>query len=65
MNIKSKLEDIAFSVIQHIPVCPRFLMNWANDYLDRRISQLQHETIRQQWDKASLKKTLGYMKKHQ
>lgn len=65
MNIKSKLEDIAFSVIQHIPVCPRFLMNWANDYLDRRISQLQHETIRQQWDKASLEKTLEDMKKHQ
>ena len=65
MNIKSKLEDIFFSIIQRLPVVPGFLINWANDYLDRRISQLQHETLRQQWDKASLEKTLGDIKKHQ
>ena len=53
MSIKSRLEDIFFSVIQHLPIVPGFLMNWTNDYLNRRITQLQHETIRQQWDKAS------------
>lgn len=65
MRIKSKLEDIFFSIIQHLPIVPGFLMDWSNDYLDRRITQLQHETIRQQWDKASLEKTLEDMKKHQ
>ena len=65
MNIKSKLEDIFFSIIQHLPIVPRFLMDWSNDYLDHRIAQLQYETIRQQWDKASLEKALEDMKKHQ
>lgn len=59
MDIKSKSEDIVFSVIQHLPIVPSFLMNWANDYLSRRIAELEHETIRQQWDKASLEKTLS------
>ena len=49
MSIKSRLEDIFFSVIQHLPIVPGFLMNWTNDYLNRRITQLQHETIRQQY----------------
>lgn len=65
MNIKSRLEDIVFFIIQHLPVVPDFLMNWSNDYLDHKIAQLQHETIRQQWDKALLEKTLEDMKKHQ
>ncbi len=65
MSIKSRLEDVVFSIIQHLPVVPNFLMDWTNDYLDRRISQLQHEMLRQQWDKASLEKALEDMKKHQ
>ena len=48
MNLKSKLEDITFSVIQHLPIVPSFLINWADDYLNRRITELNHETIRQQ-----------------
>lgn len=59
MDIKSKSEDIVFSVIQHLPIVPSFLMNWADDYLNRRIDELEHETIRQQWDKVSLEKTLS------
>lgn len=59
MDIKSKSEDIVFSIIQHLPIVPSSLMNWANDYLNRRIAELEHETIRQQWDKASLEKTLS------
>ena len=59
MDIKSKSEDIVFSVIQHLPIVPSSLMNWANDYLNRRIAELEHETLRQQWDKASPEKTLS------
>ena len=65
MNIKSKLEDIFFSIIQHLPIVPGFLMNWTNDYLNRRITQLQYETIRQQWDKTSLEKTLSEIHERQ
>ena len=57
MSIKS--EDIVFTVIQHLPIVPNFLMNWANDYLNRRTAELERETIRQQWDKAFLEKTLS------
>ena len=59
MNIKSKSEDIVFTIIQHLPIVPNFLMNWANNYLNRRIAELEHETLRQQWDKVSLEKTLS------
>jgi hypothetical protein len=65
MNLKSKLEDITFSVIQHLPIIPCFLMNWADNYLNRRIAELNHETIRQQWDKASLEKTLSEIHERQ
>ena len=34
-------------------------MNWANDYLSRRIAELEHEILCQQWDKTSLEKTLS------
>ncbi len=56
MSIKSRLEDILFSVIQHLPIVPGFLMNWTNDYLNRRITQLQYYC--RQWDKASLENTI-------
>ena len=65
MSIKSRLEDILFSVIQHLPIVPGFLMNWTNDYLNRRITQLQYEIIRQQWDKTSLEKTLSEIHERQ
>ena len=65
MKINSKLEDIVFTIIQHLPVVPSFLMNWANDYLSRRIAELEHETLRQQWDKASLEKTVSEIHERQ
>lgn len=65
MNIKSKSEDIVFTIIQHLPIVPNFLMNWANNYLNRRIAELEHETLRQQWDKVSLEKTLSEIHERQ
>ena len=65
MNLKSKSEDIIFFVIQHLPVVPSFLMNWANDYLSRRIVESEHETVRQQWNKASLEKSVSEIHERQ
>lgn len=59
MHLKSKLEDALFSIVQHLPIVPDFLINWMDNYLDQRIAELEHETIRQQWDKASLEKRLA------
>lgn len=32
---------------------------WSSNYLDQRIAELKHETICQQWDKASLNQELS------
>ena len=65
MNLRSKLEDTAFSIIQHLPVVPGFLINWMNNYVNKQIIKLQHETVRQQWDKASLEKTVSEIHRRQ
>ena len=54
----SKAEDLLFSIIQHLPAVPSFLANWLEKYMDKRIAELQHETIKQQWDKISLEKVV-------
>lgn len=52
---------IPFSIFLEMQDCivPNFLMNWANDYLSRRIVESEHETVRQQWNKASLEKSVS------
>ena len=64
-KLRSKLEDIAFSAISHLPVIPDSLAIWSSNYLDRRIAELRHETIRQQWDKASLNQELSEIHERQ
>ncbi len=50
-KLHSRLEDIAFSIIQQIPdkFIPHWLMNWLEKYLDRRISELKQESIKMTW----------------
>jgi len=40
-------------------------MNWANDHLSRRIVESEHETVRQQWNKASLEKSVSEIHERQ
>lgn len=54
----SKAEDLLFSIVQHLPVVPSFLANWLERYMDKRIAELQQETIKQQWDKISLEQVV-------
>ena len=54
----STAEDLLFSIIQHLPVVPSFLANWLERYMDKRIAELQQETIKQQWDKISLEQVV-------
>ena len=61
----SKFEDIAFSAISHLPIIPDALATWSSKYLDRRIAELKHETIRQQWDKASLEQQRNQIREWQ
>lgn len=50
-KLHSKLENIAFSIIQRIPekFIPQWLMNRLEKYLDRRISELKQESIKMTW----------------
>lgn len=59
-QIHDKLEDTFFRIIQNLPerFIPPALMNWSVRYLDKRIQQLKHETIRQNWNKAHLNRAL-------
>lgn len=50
-KLHSRLEDIAFSIIQQIPdkFIPHWLMNWLEKYLDKRISELKQQSIQMTW----------------
>lgn len=50
-NFHSRLENIAFSIIQRIPekFIPHWLMNRINQYLDKRITELKQESIKMTW----------------
>lgn len=59
-QIYDKLEDFLFWILQKLPerFIPDTLMHWADRYLDKRIQQLKHETIRQNWNTAHLDQAL-------
>ena len=50
-KLHSRLEDIAFSIVQRIPekFIPQWLMNRLEKYLDKRISELKQESIKMTW----------------
>ena len=50
-KLHSRLEDIAFSIIQRIPekFIPQWLMNRLEKYLDKRISELKQQSIKMSW----------------
>ena len=50
-KLHSRLEDIAFSIIQKLPekFIPQWLMNWLSRCLDKRIAKLKQESIKMTW----------------
>ena len=59
-KLHSRLEDIAFSIIQRLPerLIPHCLIEWMEQYLNKRIFQLQQETIKQNWKNIYLQKAV-------
>lgn len=59
-GLYSKSEDLLFSIVQKLPesFTPPFLMNWLENYLDKRTQELQAEIIRQQWQHIHLEKAI-------
>lgn len=64
-KLHSKLEDIAFSIIQRIPnkFIPHWLMNRLEKYLDKRISELKQQSIKMIWRNMYLQKAVDDMRK--
>ena len=60
-RLHGKLEDLLFSIIQKLPekLIPSPLMFWLDRYLDKRISQLQQEIIKQRWQQDALEKAVS------
>lgn len=64
-KLHSRLEDIAFSIIQRIPekFIPQWLMNRLEKYLDKRISELKQEYIKMTWRNMYLQNTVNDIRK--
>lgn len=65
LRLHNKLEDILFSTIQRIPekYIPCWLMNWLEKYLDKRISELKHQSIKMTWHNMCLQNAVDDMRK--
>lgn len=63
-KIHSIFDNLIFWIIENIPqkFLPDPVLILLNDYLEKRVRELQHETIRQAWDIAYLKKELEKLK---
>ena len=61
LQSRLKLEDFIFSIFQKLPerLIPHWLMDWMEQYLNKRISQLQQETIKQNWKNIYLQKAVS------
>lgn len=64
-KLHSKLEDIAFSIIQRIPdkYIPHWLMNRLEKYFDKRISELKQQSIKMTWRNMYLQKAVDDIRK--
>ena len=64
-KLHSRLEDIAFSIIQRIPdkYIPHWIMNMLEKYLDKRISELKQQSIKMTWRNMYLQKAVDDIRK--
>ena len=64
-KLHSRLEDIAFSIIQRIPekYLSHWIMNRLEKYLDKRISELKQESIKMTWRNMYLQKAVDDIRK--
>lgn len=59
-QIHDNLENFLFWIIQKLPenLIPAALINWSDQYLDKRIQYLKQEILHQNWNKAHLDQAL-------
>lgn len=63
-KIKSKAEDILFSIIELLPekLIPAFVMDWVSRYIDKRMNELNQEQIKANWNKTYVEKAVKELK---
>ena len=66
-KIRSKLEDILFSILQHTPdkFIPKSLMYWFEKYTNKRLAQLKSDVIRKRWQTIELEKAVDNIHQRQ
>lgn len=59
-KIRSKSEDMLFSIIEKMPekLIPTFAMNWMERYLDKRVEELKREQVKGTWRQVELEKAV-------
>ena len=64
-KLHSRLENIAFSIIQKLPekFIPQWLMNRLEKYLDRRIRELKQQSIQMTWRNMYLQNAVNDIRK--
>lgn len=63
-KIKSKAEDILFSIIELLPekLIPGFVMDWVSRYIDKRMNELKQEQTQANWKKVYTEKAVEELK---
>lgn len=63
-KIKSKAEDILFSIIELLPekLIPGFVMDWVSKYIDKRMNEIKQEQIKANWNKTYVEKAVKELK---
>ena len=66
-QIHDNLENFLFWIIQNLPenLIPAALINWTDQYLDKRIQYLKQEILHQNWNKAHLDQALKEIRSRQ
>jgi len=59
-NICNKTEDILFFMIQKLPVSltPNFLIEWLQQYMNKRIANLNQQIVHDKWKTMELHKAV-------
>lgn len=66
-QIHDNLECFLFRIIQKLPenLIPAALINWTDQYLDKRIQYLKQDILHQNWNKAHLDQALKEIRSRQ
>lgn len=63
----NQIEDILFFLISKLPekLIPHFLMEWLDLYTTKRIAELKHQIIKDNWRTVALEKIVEVISKEQ